>query len=499
MKHTICALSIMLFGYHAAVQAAPVYTPPTTTVVYGGYRYTITSQNLTYNANSATLAAQPWWGNSTLGNALAGLVKGGAGGYQGAYSGVAALFGYALNGSYVSIDYWASSTLHCPTSCPRIGDNYYYAYLISMQPDLTLTGSALDQHNNPGVNAARILDANSVLQSRFSGLSTAQQQSVAVSQTLPVLTGAATQATQAASTAINQVIVGRLSSQRGQSSGDTFYTDKNVWVKPFGSRANQADTDGVSGYKADIYGLAGGVDGKVNNKLRLGAAFSYARSNVDGNSSSAQQSLNVDSYQLIGYGSYDLNERTALDFQADLGQNKNESSRGLSFINSVAKANYDSWTAHTGLSLSRRYDLSEKNSLIPSLRVDYTRIRADGYQENGADTLDLHVGSQNTEALVFGVDGKLISKLNDKLTLSSSIGVGYDAMSKQNAVTSVFAGAPGAAFTTSGINPSPWLGRGALGLSYKTKNGMEITGRYDLEYRQSYLGQTVSLNLNMPF
>ncbi|MBA4709690.1 autotransporter outer membrane beta-barrel domain-containing protein [Aquitalea aquatica] len=369
---------------------------------------------------------------------------------------------------------------------------------MSSAPNTNLTSSTQSQHNNPGINAARVLDANSVLQSRFSGLSTAQQQSAAVSQTLPVLTGAAGQAVQAASTAVNQVIVGRLNTQRGQSSGDTYYTDKNVWLKPFGSRADQADTDGVSGYKADIYGLAGGVDGKINSKLRLGAAFSYARSDVDSNAS-APQSLKVDSYQLIGYGSYDLNERTALDFQADIGQNKNDSSRTLSFASNVAQASYDSWTVHTGLSLSRSYALSEKNSLIPSLRVDYTRIRADGYQESGAGSLNLNVGAQNTEALVFGVDGKLVSKLNDKLTLSTSLGVGYDAMSKQTAITSVYAGAPTAAFTTSGINPSPWLGRGALGLSYKTKNGMEITGRYDLEYRQSYLGQTVSLNLNMPF
>lgn len=389
----------------------------------------------------------------------------------------------------------ACVSAHCNTGDTQ---SWYYAYVVSSAPNTNLTSSTQSQHNNPGINAARVLDANSVLQSRFSGLSTAQQQSAAVSQTLPVLTGAAGQAVQAASTAVNQVIVGRLNTQRGQSSGDTYYTDKNVWLKPFGSRADQADTDGVSGYKADIYGLAGGVDGKINSKLRLGAAFSYARSDVDSNAS-APQSLKVDSYQLIGYGSYDLNERTALDFQADIGQNKNDSSRTLSFASNVAQASYDSWTVHTGLSLSRSYALSEKNSLIPSLRVDYTRIRADGYQESGAGSLNLNVGAQNTEALVFGVDGKLVSKLNDKLTLSTSLGVGYDAMSKQTAITSVYAGAPTAAFTTSGINPSPWLGRGALGLSYKTKNGMEITGRYDLEYRQSYLGQTVSLNLNMPF
>jgi len=498
MKQKICALSIMLFGFSAAVQATP-YVPPTVTVDYGGYKYTITSQNLNYTANSATLSAQPWWGNSTLGNALAGLVQGNAGGYMGSYSSFGALFGYALNSSYVSIDYWnGSSVVHCPSTCPGVSMDYYYAYLVSMQPDLTLTSSAQEQHNNPGINAARVLDANSALQSRFSGLSTTQQQSNAVSQTLPVLTGAASQAVQAASTAVNQVIVGRLNTQRGQSSGDTFYTDKNVWLKPFGSRADQADTDGVSGYKANIFGLAGGVDGKVNSKLRLGAAFSYARSDVDSNAS-APQSLNVDSYQLISYGSYDLNERTALDFQADIGQNKNESSRTLSFASNVAKANYDSWTVHTGLSLSRSYALSEMNSLIPSVRVDYTRIRADGYQESGAGSLNLNVGTQNTEALVFGVDGKLVNKLNDKLTLSTSLGVGYDAMSKQNAITSAYAGAPTAAFTTTGINPSPWLGRGALGLAYKAKNGLEITGRYDLEYRQSYLGQTVSLNLNMPF
>jgi hypothetical protein len=38
-----------------------------------------------------------------------------------------------------------------------------------------------------------------------------------------------------------------------------------------------------------------------------------------------------------------------------------------------------------------------------------------------------------------------------------------------------------------------------LGVSYKLRNGMEITGRYDAEVRRTYFSQTASVKLNMPF
>lgn len=144
-KSSLSTLVGVCFGLFAGIAtAAAPYTPPTVTVDYNGEKYTISSQRLNYTASPTTLTSQPWWGNSSLAYSLAGLVKLNAGEYLGPGSGLGALFGYGLSGGGVSIAYWfspTSSTIDC-ASCPGVAQNYYYAYLISMTPDITLASLA---------------------------------------------------------------------------------------------------------------------------------------------------------------------------------------------------------------------------------------------------------------------------------------------------------------------------------------------------------------------
>jgi hypothetical protein len=75
----------------------------------------------------------------------------------------------------------------------------------------------------------------------------------------------------------------------------------------------------------------------------------------------------------------------------------------------------------------------------------------------------------------------------------------YDAMNERASITASFAGAPGAAFVTYGIKASPWLVRGGVGAAYQAMNGVEITARYDAEYRTSFLNQTASIKARWVF
>jgi len=354
--------------------------------------------------------------------------------------------------------------------------------------------------NNNGLNAARVIDANQNLLNLFAPLSGNQQEIArATTQTLPLLTGGSTAAVRGAMNSVNNIVQARLDHVRGRASGDGFLGDKNVWLKPFASRADQDNRDGVAGYKADTYGLAGGIDGSLSPALRIGGAFAYAASDVNGKSSDAPQSNDVSIYQLIGYGSYALDDRSEVNFQADVGQNTNKGRRQIAFTSSVASSNYDSQTAHVGVGIGRSYALSGSTTLIPSIRADYTWIKDMAYNESGAGLLNLNVASRSTDALVVGIDGKLSHQLNDQTTLIANLGVGYDLINKQDAITASFAGAANAAFVTYGINPSAWIGHGGVGAVYKLKNGLEITGRYDLEYRESFLNQTASANVRWAF
>ncbi|QDF99785.1 hypothetical protein CJ010_16150 [Azoarcus sp. DD4] len=369
----------------------------------------------------------------------------------------------------------------------------------------TVLNSVTSLGNTPAAGAARVLDAviaadpTSPLALLFVPLTTQQEVSQAASQSLPLLTGGSSTVAQNVMGGINRVVQTRIGSRGGLSSGDEFLGDKHLWLKPFGSWADQDDRHAVTGYKADTYGFALGVDGEVSSALRLGAAFAYAKSDVDGNSSAAPQSAEVDVYQLVGYGSYSLDDRTEVDFQAGIGRNRNEGRRKITFAARVAESDFDSETAHIGVGIGRSYAIGGRTSLTPSIRADYTWIKDQSYTEKGAGALNLHIDSRSTEALVVGIDAKLEHQVSEQSSLVGNLGVGYDTINERASVTAAFAGAPGAAFVTSGIKPEPWLVRGGLGAVFKTGGGVEISGRYDAEYRESFINQTASVKARWMF
>ena len=362
--------------------------------------------------------------------------------------------------------------------------------------------------NVPGLGAARLFDSliagtpgagmSPIVASLFA-LPNQQAVSGAVSQTLPLLNGGVTPATQGTLAGIDNVIQTRLDANRGLASGDFFPGDRNVWLKPFGSWADQGDRNGVSGYKADTYGMVFGADGALHSGIRAGAAFAYAKVDVQGRSATAPQSADIDVYQLVGYGSRSLDARTDLDFRAGLGRNTNRGRREIALNSSVASANYDSQTVHAGLGVSRRYARGPRTTLTPSVRADYTRIDEKAYTETGAGALNLSVDGRTTQSLIMLLAGRLDHQLDDRTTLIASVGAGYDALTRQAAITATFAGAPGASFVTHGIDPSPWLARGGLGLAYRTKWGVELTARYDVEVRQDFVNQSASLKARWIF
>ncbi|MGE8069111.1 autotransporter outer membrane beta-barrel domain-containing protein [Pseudomonas sp. NPDC089569] len=368
----------------------------------------------------------------------------------------------------------------------------------------TVVQSVNNNGNHPGHGAAVVLDQvitsnpNGELAGKFVSLTTEQQVSEAVTQTLPLMTGGASGATTSALSSINNVVQARQDSNSGLSGGD-LTSDNHAWIKTFGSWADQDDNKGVSGFDANTTGLAIGTDAAFTEQLRLGVAFAYARTDVDSNSSIARQSLDVDTYQLIGYGSYSLQPDTEVNFQVDVGQHNNDGKRQIAFASSTAKADYNSQSAHIGVGLGHALHFSEQLTFLPSVRADYTWIGDEGYHEKGAGALDLDVDRNDAEQFILSVDGKLNYNLNEHTQLSANLGAGYDLINEQSSITSAYAGASTAAFTTRGLDPSPWLERGGLGLTHTLDNGTEVSLRYDVESRTDFLNQSAALKVRWAF
>ncbi|WDZ95790.1 autotransporter domain-containing protein [Herbaspirillum sp. WKF16] len=363
------------------------------------------------------------------------------------------------------------------------------------------------QGNLPAAGAARALDQiiganpSGAIGTLFQGFTTGQERrlSNAVSQTLPLLVGGGQAATNAAFSGINGVVQARIGGNRGLSSGEEFLGDRNIWFKPFGSWANQGERNGVPGFNASIYGVVAGVDRDVSEELRAGVAFAYARSNVASDAAEAPQSGKVDVYQLIGYGSYALDQNTELNFQGDIGRNFNRGKRSIVFASSVADSAYDSTSLHVGAGIARSYALSETTSFTPGVRADYTWVRDAGYAESGAGVLNLNVDGRSVSQFVLSTDARLNMQLNRYTNLAFNAGRGYDTVNKQASITSAYAGAPGASFVTYGLKQSPWIGRLGTALTYTTSGGMDLSLRYDLEARSSFTNQTASARARWRF
>jgi outer membrane autotransporter protein len=353
--------------------------------------------------------------------------------------------------------------------------------------------------NSAARGAATVIDSNQELSLLFLGLTSDQTMSDAVSQTLPLITGGSQVAGRAALGSIKHIVRARQASNRGLSSGDIIYGDNHVWAAPFGSWSDQDDNNGVSGYDANTWGFAVGVDGSPGDRNRLGVAFAYANSTVDSNSSVAPQSVDVDVFQFVLYGSHDLSKNTELSFQADVGRNTNDGQRIIALTSTQAQSDFDSTSLHLGLGVAHTYTLNAKTSFVPSIRADFTRVKDNAYTETGAGLLNLSVNRHTTNQLILSVDGMANHSLDDNTTLSANVGVGYDVKDEDVSVTSVYAGAPGASFVTTGIDQAPWLLRGGVGLVHELANGTEIMVRYDAEVRTDFVNQTASIKARWKF
>jgi outer membrane autotransporter protein len=375
-----------------------------------------------------------------------------------------------------------------------------------------VSSSALNQGFSQGLGAARVLDGF-VNDSNTSGdmanvvtalgkLSTDRAVSDAVAQTLPLMSAGLNQVTSSTMRTTNRVIQARQEGNMGRSSGDDFLGDKHFWFKPVASRADQDNRDGVAGYTADTYGMVFGADAEVSERDRLGFAFSYMSSNVDGRSTASTNSADIDAYQLVSYGSHQFAAAPDIEvnWQADVGTNKNDGRRKINFggLDRVAKSDFDSTTAHVGAGISRSLQLNERTRFIPSVRADYFWIRDEAYTEKGADALNLHVKRNSSDQLIAMAEGKVCQQLTDRASLSVNGGIGYDLLNERDSITASYAGG-GSAFRTKGMDLSPWMGRAGLGLTVNATERTEITARYDLEGRSDFIGQTASVKVRWSF
>lgn len=331
---------------------------------------------------------------------------------------------------------------------------------------------------------------------RLTSLTTEQAQE-AMQQLLPVMTGAGSQAGVNALRSMNKIIQSRVESNQGLSSGNPA-SERYLWVRAFGSSGEQDSQDVVAGFRSQTGGIVVGGDKPINDKLRAGFAFTYARTDIDSRGSGAPSSLDVNTYELVHYGSYNLDPVTDINYQVDAGYNTVKGVRQIVFMGQQAHSDFNSLNLHASVGIGRTWALSSQSSMTPSVRLDYTHMKTGDYTETGAGGLNLQVDDSTFKEFMLTADIKGSHNLTEHTKLVGNISAGYDFTNKQSVTTSSFVGG-GAVFETKGLDSSPWLYRGGLGLLHD-HNDMEYSLRYDLERRTSgYTNQTLSARVRWAF
>lgn len=378
--------------------------------------------------------------------------------------------------------------------------------------NLVIGATVLSPTSIPGISGSganaitALLGSGSSLGGTIQGLATAEEVRKAAEQLRPEINGASIQAALGVTGKVLDVIdshlgethLAQLTGNSGIATGDQA-NNAGVWIQGFGFRGDQDLRKSVDGYNADAYGFAAGADTALNDDTRVGAALSYAQSNIDAKGANTGNTTDIDSYQATLYGSMIIKDWY---LNAALGLARHDYDSKRLVVGNTVNGNHEAWqyTAKVDAGWPLQFG---KATVTPVASLAYSRLSQDGYSENGTGALN--IGSQDTDSFRSGLGAKALIALRDKGDVTSSVEVraiwSHEfADTAQDTTASFTTG--GAAFTSNGVSPardSADLGASIrlAGSDGNIKQSLLIS--YDAEVKDEYLSHTAQLQARFDF
>jgi len=282
----------------------------------------------------------------------------------------------------------------------------------------------------------------------------------------------------------NDLLLSRLNDVDGERSHGWHF-----WMKGLGG-FGAIEGDGNAG-RADNHsgGFAMGADTGLGEHATLGAAVSYARSNVD----AVTANLGMDSYQLSSYAKWQRGGNY-LEGTVTGGLHQTDSRRTV-FENSAA-ADYDSSTAGTALEAGRHIALPGAATLTPYAGMQYLHLNRDGFSETGSALANLNVREANEDSFrtLLGARLSQVVKAGWGVSIQPML---HAAWVRENAdsfsrLSADFAAAPAAAYSVYG--PKLERNRAAVGADLVTRfsETAQLNVAYNAELAKSDDWHTLS-------
>ncbi|MFK8257548.1 autotransporter domain-containing protein [Erwinia sp. AnSW2-5] len=403
---------------------------------------------------------------------------------------------------------------------------------------LTLSGNSTPGTNNPtpgnSNNTSHATTTNAVSSLRglqnYSGISDAAllnlyNASLAISSTAeanksgeqlsPHQNASAGMATSSATFDMINVIGNRLSNidavriaranqgESGLSAGDDAL-QQSGWGQIFGGQARQDMTDDISGYRANYGGAVMGYDHAITEDWRLGGAFSYTYTSVDGRDNVQGSNSDVKSYGLTAYASYAAPTWYSNLYAAVLEQNY-KTQRQVSFTgyDGVANGNFDGQQYALKAEFGYPIALTSNVTLTPIANATYSYLYQEGYTESGGNGAALKVDSAHSDSIKSGLGAKLETTLSSRLgDVVPYVQVLWNHQYNNNSmdITSAYAASTAeTSFVSQGSSPTRDSADVMVGATLLSSRNTSMTAYYDLGTASNYTNQSVSLRFKQLF
>ncbi|RUE86321.1 autotransporter domain-containing protein [Pseudomonas aeruginosa] len=312
-------------------------------------------------------------------------------------------------------------------------------------------------------------------------------------QLTPTINGGSTQAAISGQALVSDAVGGRTGSLRsGESSGEML-AETGAWVQILTNKMSQDRRSGVEGYDADTNGFSIGADGKANELVTLGVAYSYLESDVK---SDGGNKTDVEGHSFTAYAGLEQGNWFA-DSAITYSVNDNSSTRYI--VGTEAKADYDSTMLGLSAEGGYTFKVSPNAAVEPLAGLRYAAIDIESYDEKGSSAA-LSVGSQRYEIVEAGLGMRVKGDFlvgNGVLKPQAKLMAYHDFAADQASTTSSFI-LGSTSFTTNGAKPARDSYELGLGASYELGN-VTLGANYSRLTKSGFESDTFTANARYDF
>ena len=269
------------------------------------------------------------------------------------------------------------------------------------------------------------------------------------------------------------------------------------WAEGYGVGAKIASDGNASGLEYSVGGMTYGFESELDEHTLLGFMAGYSKTfvNLDalenhGEIKSAQAGLYMNHHSDVGYA-------TGI---AAYGYNAYDTWRRIQIgsLARLARAEYEGNEFSFYFETGRNFQC-QVVYLQPFVALQYIQLHQNGFDESGADSVNLSVGGIGADSFRGLLGTRLVgcfqTNTGQACTIEGRALWRHEFLNEARVLDAEFAGQPDGSFAISGVNVDRDAAILGGGLTYCLTKNAKLYGNYDLLFSQNYAAHTSSAGL----